>query len=150
MSGPDGASLRLWPLLRVRDLEASIDFWTGRLGFALAGADGEPGARRWCRLERGGASVMLQQGSDAADPARSRPPMEGSAGEEAARRGAEGGAEPKRTELYFVCDDVDRVHAELTKRGLRLPEPFVAEYGMKQLRIPEPDGHGVWFESPYP
>jgi catechol 2,3-dioxygenase-like lactoylglutathione lyase family enzyme len=132
--------MRVWPLLWVRDLETSIVFWRERLGFALAGADGEPGARAWCRLERDGASVMLQQSVASADGGRPRP---------GATVGGRAG-EPEATALYFVCEDVDAVHAELRDRGLDLPAPEAAPYGMKQLRVPEPDGHEVWFESPDP
>jgi hypothetical protein len=59
-------------------------------------------------------------------------------------------AEPEVTALYFVCADVDAIHGELTARGLELPPPGLAEYGMKQLRVPEPDGHEIWFESFHP
>jgi catechol 2,3-dioxygenase-like lactoylglutathione lyase family enzyme len=117
----------------VRDIERSIEFWRDVLGFDLAGADGPSGERGWCRVERAGASVMLQQ--------RAKRTL--------SNVGAAGG-EPEATALYFVCADVDAVHRELTVAGLDLSPPVVAEYGMKQLRIPEPDGHEIWFESVHP
>ncbi len=138
-SGEEG--LRLWPLLWVGDLERSISFWAGTLGFTLVGADGDPGCRQWCRLERAGASVMLQQRCRVTAATGGDAPTE-----------TEGDAavEPEGTALYFVCGDVDAIHEELSARGLDLEPPETAEYGMRQLRIPEPDGHRVWFESPVP
>jgi glyoxylase I family protein len=50
--------------------------------------------------------------------------------------------------FYFVCDDAESMHAELTARGLSLDPPTVAYYGMKQLFVPEPDGYALCFESP--
>ena len=50
--------------------------------------------------------------------------------------------------FYFVCDDVEQLHAELSSRGIQLDPVTVAEYGMKQLFVPEPDGYSVCFESP--
>jgi hypothetical protein len=47
----------------------------------------------------------------------------------------------------FVTN-ADRLHAELSSRGLQLALVTVAEYGMKQLFVPEPDGYSICFESP--
>lgn len=118
---------QLWPLLAVRDLQRSVAFYRDQLGFAVVGHDGvAAGAMRWCRVERDGASLMLQQAGATGDGEKSR-----------------GGG----ISLYFVCDDVDALHKELLTRGLRLEEPRVAYYGMKQLEVPEPDGYSICFES---
>lgn len=118
----------LWPLLFVRDLEASLRFYRDQLGFSLVGTDGKPeGQMRWCRLERGGASIMLQQGDG-----------------EHSRKAADG----QQVCLYFVCDDASAMYSELLSRGLPVDPPSVAYYGMKQFFVPEPDGHAICFESP--
>ncbi len=49
--------------------------------------------------------------------------------------------------LYFVCEDVDSIYAELLQAGLEMRPPRVADYGMKQLYVPEPDGYSICFES---
>lgn len=118
---------QLWPLLDVASLERSIGFWRDKLGFSLVAHDGGPDRHMgWCRLERDGASIMLQGGRD---EHRAAPPGGGIC-------------------LYFVCDDADAIHAELSRRGLALAPPKVAYYGMKQLYVPEPDGYAICFESP--
>ncbi len=120
----EGDVQRIWPLLWVSNLEASITFWVERLGFSLVAADGSEGERSWCRVERGGAAIMLQQGGPA--------PTAG----------------PARITLYLLCADVDALRVEFSDRGLPLEEPADAYYGMRQLRVPEPDGHEIWFETP--
>ena len=55
MSPELSAVRQLWPLLFVRDIRKSVDFYTDRLGFDIVGkAEGEDGMF-WCRLERGRA-----------------------------------------------------------------------------------------------
>lgn len=62
----------VWPLPMVDDLEASIAFWTDRLGFTIAGRAEADGHVFWCRLERDGASVMLESADPASGPAPER------------------------------------------------------------------------------
>ena len=81
----------------------------------------------WCRLERGGSSIMLQQAEDEDGPAEDR---------------------GRGISFYFVCDDADAMYADLLSRGLQLRPPSLAYYGMKQLFVPEPDGYSICFESP--
>ncbi len=117
----------VWPLLAVDDLEASMAFYRDMLGFRLVGQADADGTVFWCRLERDGASIMLQ----AAELEDDGP---------ASGRG-------RGVSLYFVCDDVDALHQELSSRGLRLDEPHIAYYAMKQLFVPDPNGYVVCFES---
>jgi catechol 2,3-dioxygenase-like lactoylglutathione lyase family enzyme len=120
---------QLWPLLAVRDIVRSIEFYRGRLGFALVDQAVSNGKVYWCRLERGGASIMLQQFSSLDEPIEGR---------------------GRGVHFYFVCDDADALHAEFASRGLNLKPTSVAYYGMRQLFVPEPDGYSICFESPTP
>ena len=123
-----GTIRQLWPLLYVDDVNRSIDFYQNKLGFAVVGQAESDGQVFWCRLERGGASLMLQL----ADQTEDGPSNERGRG----------------VALYFVCDDADLVRAEFAARGLDLAPVSVAEYGMKQLFVPEPNGYSICFESP--
>ena len=117
---------QLWPLLAVRDINRSVQFYCEQLGFTLACDDGKPDKQMgWCRLECGRASIMLQQSRDDNGMTRGRGVC-----------------------FYFICDDADAIYAELSARGLQLEAPRVAYYGMKQLFVPEPDGYAICFESP--
>lgn len=117
---------QLWPLLFVQDIERSVRFYRDQLGFALAGRADAEGRMYWCQLERGGASLMLQQAELEDGPAEGR---------------------GCGVAFYFLCDDTDVMHAELVSRGLQLAPPTLAYYGMKQLFVPEPDGYSICFES---
>jgi len=117
----------LWPLLLVQDIERSLAFYRDRLGFELVGEARSGERMYWCRLQLGGASIMLQQAAAEDGPAEGR---------------------GRGVSFYFVCDDADQVFADLTARGLKLDPPSIAYYGMKQLFVPEPDGYSICFESP--
>lgn len=121
-----GVVRELWPLLLVTDLERSLTFYRDQLGFAVVDEAKAAGRTFWCRLQRGGASLMLQQAEDEDGPA------------EGSGRGVS---------FYFVCDDVDALYAEFVARGLKLDPPAVAYYGMKQVFVPEPGGYVICFES---
>lgn len=121
--------MQIWPLLFVRDIRRSASFYREQLGFAMAGRAGADDDFFWCRLERDGSSIMLQQ---ADDPASMRD------------------APAPTVVIYVVCDDVDALHAELTGRGLPLDPPEDAYYGMRQLHVPEPDGYTLVFETRTP
>lgn len=118
---------QIWPLLTVQDIERSVEFYRDRLGFTVVGRAESEGRLFWCRLERGGVSLMLQQAEVEDGPAAGR---------------------GRGVSLYFLCDDVDGLHAELQARGLSLKPPTPASYGMKQLFVPEPDGCSICFECP--
>lgn len=120
--GVDGVR-ELWPLLSVRDMQRSIRFYRD-LGFEVVGAAEAEGAVYWCRLRRGGACLMLQQFEGATS---------GHTGDDA---------------LYVICEDADDIFSELEAKGVDVQRPVVAEYGMKQLLVPEPDGRTLVFESP--
>ena len=116
----------LWPLLSVADITQSIAFYRDQLGFSVISDAKNNDNVFWCRLKRGGASIMLQQAEAEDGPADSN---------------------GRGVVFYFVCDDVDALYADLTKRGLDLNPPTTAYYGMRQVFVPEPDGYSICFES---
>jgi uncharacterized glyoxalase superfamily protein PhnB len=121
-----GVVRELWPLLLAADLERSLAFYRDQLGFSVVDEAQAAGRTFWCRLQRGGAALMLQQAEAEDGPAEGR---------------------GRGVSLYFVCDDVEAVYAEFVARGLKLDPPAVAYYGMKQVFVPEPDGYVICFES---
>lgn len=116
----------LWPLLPVTDINRSLAFYRDQLGFEVARLADHEGRLDWCRLQRGGASLMLQQADETTLAAN----------------------HTRGISLYFICNDADEMYKELTARGLNPAPPSVADYGMKQLSTPEPDGYTICFESP--
>ena len=117
----------LAPLLFVQDIERSVAFYRDNLGFEVHGKWEPDGKLAWCRLQRDGSALMLQQASEEDGPAEGR---------------------GRGVGFFFVCDDAGAIHTELSERGLHLNPPQVAFYGMKQIFVTDPDGYELCFESP--
>lgn len=115
------------PLLVVSDISASIAFYCDGIGFEMAGKWEPGGELAWCRLQLGGAGLMLQQECDADAPA--------------AERG-------KGVVFYFICEEADAVYDTIKARGMQATEPAVAFYNMKQTFVTDPDGYELCFENP--
>ena len=125
------------PLLEVYDMPTSVKFYRDVLGFEvvttspLLGPD--PDKFHWCLLRLGGAEIML---NDAYEFDEDRPIPE----------------DPKRvaahrdTGLFFGCPDVDAAYEHLRAKGVAVKPPKVAQYGMKQLYLTDPDGYGLCFQ----
>jgi catechol 2,3-dioxygenase-like lactoylglutathione lyase family enzyme len=116
-------------LLQVFDMPRSTAFYRDLLGFELI-AQSQPGDDfDWGLLQLGNVELMLntayerQERPPAPDPDRIR---------------AHGD-----TELYFDCADLDGAYAYLRGRGLDVSPPAVTSYGMKQLRLKDPDGYSL-------
>jgi catechol 2,3-dioxygenase-like lactoylglutathione lyase family enzyme len=129
----------LTPLLSVWDMPEAVAFYRDRLGFEVVGSSPEIEAAEgryfhWAWLRRDGAELMLNTAYDA--------------GERPAVRDRARWAAQADTYLYIGCDDVDAVHADLARRGLSLDPPRLADYGMRQLFLRDPDGHTLCFQTP--
>ena len=99
-------------------------------GFTMTNRWIDAGQLRWCRLQRGGAALMLQEfpkeGHDSWMP-------EGKVGEGVA--------------IYFICEDATAIFREVTARGIQASKPFVGN-GMWVTSLSDPDGYVIHFESP--
>ncbi len=115
------------PLLFVSEISESHEFYCDGLGFDMAGKWEPDGQLAWCRLQHGGAALMLQQAREEDPPADTR---------------------GKGVTFYFICDDADALYEEITGRGIKASEPADAFYGMRQTFITDPDGYELCFESP--
>lgn len=116
----------LVPLLFVEDLARSLAFYRDQLGFKLVNVWEPDGKIAWCRLARGGSALMLQQACEEDGPAEGR---------------------GRGIGFFFLCDDVHKMHAELTASGLSLEMPRAAFYGMTQVFATDPDGYELCFQS---
>jgi len=122
------------PLLQVFDMPTSIRFYRDLLGFEVFGRSGPEDDCGWVGLRLNGSDVMLNTAYDVGE----RPPAP-----DPARMAAHGD-----TCLFFGCKDLDAAYQYLRARGVKLNEPKVAPYGMKQLWFSDPDGYGLCFQYP--
>ena len=118
------------PFLAVADMRASLAFYVDGLGFAMEGKWVDDGVLRWCRLRRGGASLMLQQFR--------------TSGHDARRFGDNKG---EGVVLCFFCADAVALYRAVCERGLAATEPQVGN-AMWVTELTDPDGYRLLFESP--
>ena len=116
----------LVPLLYVDDVDLSVAFYRDKLGFLLATAWKPDGKLTWCRMERDGAAVMLQQDCQEDGPVDGR---------------------GRGVGFFFNCDDAEALHRELRANGLSIAPPELAFYGMNQVFVKDPDGYELCFQS---
>jgi glyoxylase I family protein len=124
------------PLLQVFDMPASIAFYRDALGFDVVETSAARGADHfdWVLLRRDGIDLMLNTAYEEG----TRP-----AARDAARATAH-----RDTALFFGCRDLDAASEHLRARGVELEPPKVAPYGMRQLRLEDPDGYVVCLQWP--
>jgi hypothetical protein len=124
---------RAVPFFMVTDIEASVRFYVGGLGFAMT-RDWRPsraaGRLQWCWLQLGDAAVMLQ---------------------EFPRNDRAGGAPPgplgQGVSVYFICTDAIAISRDLLARGVAAGRPFGGNR-MWVTSVTDPDGYHLYFESP--
>jgi lactoylglutathione lyase len=122
------------PFFGVTNMESSLRFYIDGLGFKMKNywipdrAEDHPDGRiRWCWLELGHASIMLQE---------FRP-----------------GGRPKETlgtgaSVSFMCEDALALYREFKSRGVETRKrPFVGNR-LWVVPVTDPDGYGMEFASP--
>ncbi len=118
------------PFFAVSDMDASLRFYIDGLGFVMAERWIDEGTVRWCRLQRGGAALMLQDFRR--DGGKSWSP-DGPLG--------------LGVSIMFFCRDALSIYREFLARGLTPSVPFVGN-GLWVTSLRDPDGYRVEFESP--
>lgn len=103
-------------ILRVSDLETSVEFWTGKVGLELAGKGGG-----FAFLDGGGVQLALNQVDEVPDDA-------------------------SLTEIVFQVDDVRAVFDELSGRGVPFevdlrPVTSDGNHELLAAHFRDPDGH---------
>jgi uncharacterized glyoxalase superfamily protein PhnB len=126
------------PLLSVFDMPAAVHFYRDVLGFEVVTTSHPPSQLvdnyGWALLRLKGVELMLNTAYDEGE----RPPTP-----DVSRVSAH-----NDMTLYFGCEDLDAVYQHLRAHGLIVNEPSVANYGMRQLYVNDPDGYGLCFQWP--
>ncbi len=133
LSGP------LVPLLQVFDMPKACAFYTGALGFAVREASpvvetAEGRFNHWMWLKRDSVELMLNTAHDSNE----RPAMA-----DAARWAGHGDVC-----LYFGCDDLDTLHAELVAHGVSVDPPRATPHGIREMPFRDPDGYLLCAQAP--
>lgn len=118
------------PFFAVKDMETSIAFYVDGLGFAFKQQWVDEGVLRWCQLQNGHASLMLQQFKTDGHDSRQFSDNKG-----------------EGVSLCFFCDDATEFYRSVKARGIDASEPQVGN-GLWVTRLIDPDGYELLFESP--
>jgi lactoylglutathione lyase len=118
------------PFFAVKDVEKSVAFYIDGIGFAFRDKWVVHDELRWCHLQLGEASLMLQQF-----------PTEGHDSRQFSDNKGEG------VSLNFFCDDAVAFYRDFRSRGIDASEPRVGNR-MWVTHVTDPDGYDLFFESP--
>ncbi|MFN8548371.1 MAG: MOSC domain-containing protein [Candidatus Eisenbacteria bacterium] len=108
---------RLIPMLPVRSLAASLDFYCGKLGFEVENREDAWG---WAMIRFDQCRLMLDQSINSH------------------------GGFPRDAIVYLYPSDVVEYHRQVRARGLAAPDLDVTFYGLTEFRVDDPDGNRLW------
>lgn len=118
------------PFFMVQNMEHSLKFYADGLGFEMKNKWTPHGTIEWCWLQRDGAAIMLQEYRKETQHAID---VEGKPGE--------------GVSIWFQCEDALKLYHEFLSGKLNPEEPFVGN-GLWDVKIIDPDGYILHFESP--
>ncbi|HEY4234218.1 MAG TPA: VOC family protein [Lacipirellulaceae bacterium] len=114
------------PILLVKDIVATANYWRDAVGFSYDRFWGEPPC--FCILERDGLQLMLSQVNDAADI---RPHWK---------------IVHQMWNVYFWVDDAKTIYDELVRRGAKIDYGLgIKPHGCLEFGIQDLDGYDIAF-----
>jgi uncharacterized glyoxalase superfamily protein PhnB len=108
---------RMIPMLPVKSMPASVDFYRQKLGFEVEKRNDDWG---WAMLRFDDCRLMVDQSINAHP------------------------SNPRDAILYLYPDNVVEYHQQVRKNGLAVPDLDVTFYGLTEFRITDPDGNRLW------
>jgi len=123
----------LTPSLGVRDLKATIEFYTGVLGFAIKGTYPDAENPGWCMLGLDGVGLICNS-------------YEPHTHEADGEHDHEHPAAPVLTgALYIYVEDIDAFYEQVKDKAAVQGEPTNYEWGMREFGLTDPDGYQLIF-----
>ena len=117
------------PFFMVKNMEASLDFYTQKLGFTIQNDWSPHGKIEWCWLKRDAIAIMLQEPRDK-------------------RHWLYTTEQPgKGISICFQCADALALYHEFKAKGVAIKEPFVGN-NLWVVAFDDVDGYPLDFESP--
>jgi catechol 2,3-dioxygenase-like lactoylglutathione lyase family enzyme len=136
MENAGSTVVSLVPLLNVRDVARSVEFYTSVLGFSVLSKWESEGRLAWARIGTSAGVELMINASDVATKEEAA----------AARRSAHGSFSD--VVLYFEVPDVNVLHARLRGLGVSVNIPFDTQYGTREMHARDFDGYEIAFTSP--
>jgi uncharacterized glyoxalase superfamily protein PhnB len=120
------------PLLQVFDMPTSVRFYRDLLDFEIV-TTSQPGEHfDWALLRLKDVELMLNTQYERDRRPEAPDPIHTAAHADVC--------------LYFGCPDVDGAYRYLCSKGLKVKQPVIRPYGMKQLELVDPDGYHLCFQ----
>ena len=117
------------PFFGVEDMKESLRFYVEGLGFEIKIKWEPEGVLRWCWLQLGDASLMLQE-----------------FWKNERHSGRPEGKLGQGVSICFICEDAIAIYREVKSRGIEASRPFVGN-NMWVTSVTDPDGYRLDFES---
>lgn len=108
--------MKLIPMLPVRSVDASVDFYR-KLGFSVEQRNDE---WSWAMLRFDDCRLMVDQSINLHPGAQ------------------------RASVVYLYPDDISEYHRQVRSNGLVVPDLDVTFYGMTEFRLDDPDGNRLW------
>ena len=115
---------RVVPVLKVSDMQKSVDFYTGVLGFSVAWRAANDGGGENCMLQGGAANLLLSTGSHLGD----KPQFTGT--------------------LYFNMVGVTGFFEQIKNKVEMVWSLETMDYGQREFGIRDGDGYTLAFAEP--
>jgi len=116
------------PMITVDSVDDLRTFYVEKLGFShMMGVVGKDGQFDFCTVVRDGAKVMLMRPKEPVD-------------------GARPSTAKRPVEIYLEVSDVDALHDDVRKRGVRPTLPLETQWwGDRTFAVIDPYGYQIWF-----
>ncbi len=123
-----GMPKEVMPMIAVESVDDLRNFYVEKLGFGhMMGVVGKDGQFDFCTVVRDGAKIMLLRPKEPVEGARPSPVK-------------------RPVEIYLQVSDVDALHEEVRKRGVRVTLPLQTQWwGDRTFAVMDPYGYQVWF-----
>ena len=120
---PPTSVKRISPMLAVSDIDETLDFYTGLLGFSVSMKSPE-----YAIVERDGATIHFMKAAD-----------------ESVMQAVRG-----HTEIYMEVDDIRSLweHVDVHRGSHKIRDLFDQSYGMTEFHIGDPNGCLVFVGQP--
>jgi uncharacterized glyoxalase superfamily protein PhnB len=120
----------LIPMLKVSDIEASLEFYRAALDFKVVSNPDAVKESRWATIRSGWTEIMLSQTESPPVTLGINHPESGNAWSAI---------------FYFYPDDVARLYVQVIARGYQPTALKATVYGMREFSLSDPDGHRLSF-----
>lgn len=114
----------LIPLLDVKNVEHSIEFYADALGFAIEDQLVWNGKVDWALLSAGHIRLMLSNGTEDRH---------------------DSWVAPSNSIFFFYPDDIDSLYSTLQTKGYETSALQAGVHGTREFCLQDPDGYVLWF-----